>query len=258
MTADVPATAPGVLDAAAWVRRWNRQQATYVPEREETFELMLDIVGRLVPDPERVVDLGCGPGSLAAEMSARWPRAEVIGVDLDPVLLELGRRTLSDRVRWCERDLRSPHWSRDFVESPVDAVASATALHWLAPEQLRHLAENIAAVLRPGGVFLDYDTMLLGPEVPGLATVSQHLRGRLHESAAADSHADSWDGWWEELRQEPELADHFVERTRRFGNRRHASGTTLGKFVTALRNAGFQEVAPLKQIANRHLLAAIR
>lgn len=258
MTAESSPTAPEALDAAAWVRRWNRQQATYVPEREETFALMLDIVAQLVPAPERVLDLGCGPGSLAAGMSVRWPRAQVIGMDLDPVLLELGRRTLGDSVRWREGDLRSPDWSRGFVGSPVDAVVSATALHWLDPDELPQFVDNLATVLRPDGVFLDYDTMLLDPATPRLAAVSEEVRDRLHESATAESDADSWGGWWEALGKEPVLAGHFEERMSRFGNRRRTTGTTLTEFVAALRGAGFREVAPLKQVANRHLLAAIR
>lgn len=53
------------LDAAGWLRRWDRQQAGYVPDREETFALMLDVVERLGAAPGRLLDLACGPGSLA-------------------------------------------------------------------------------------------------------------------------------------------------------------------------------------------------
>jgi trans-aconitate methyltransferase len=34
-----------------------------------------------------VLDLGCGPGSLAGRLAARLPTAEIIGLDQDPVLL---------------------------------------------------------------------------------------------------------------------------------------------------------------------------
>jgi len=245
------------LDAAAWVRRWELQQARHVPERKDTFALMLDVLHRLGAIPGRVVDLGCGPGSLAERVLSRWPQAEVIGIDLDPVLLELGKRTLRDRVRWIEADLRCPSWSQRLEGPPFDAALSATALHWLDPEHLGHLAGGLAARLRRGGVFANYDTMLLDAADPRLRALSHDLRLALSDAAMAESSAEDWSEWWNALRAEPELAGQFSERALRFGARPHGRGTTLTQFVRALRGAGFQEVGTLKQVANRRLLVAI-
>ncbi|MEV0285277.1 hypothetical protein AB0H36_14300 [Kribbella sp. NPDC050820] len=66
---------------AGWLKRWDDQQAGYLPDREEQFALMLDIVARLVGDPSRFVDLACGPGSISARAAARFPSAEIIGVE---------------------------------------------------------------------------------------------------------------------------------------------------------------------------------
>src|SRR5262245_7968303 len=41
-----------------------------------------ELVGRIgAADPRFVVDLGCGPGELTAELCRRWPGADVLGVD---------------------------------------------------------------------------------------------------------------------------------------------------------------------------------
>ena len=65
-------------------------------------------------------------------------------------------------------DLRQPSWI-EAVESPVDAVVSATALHWLTPEQLAGLYRQIAQVLRPGGILA---LAALRPQ----AKLTSHLR----------------------------------------------------------------------------------
>ena len=81
-----------------WLERWDAQQRTYVPEREERFAVIADVVAAVAGDRPRVLDLGCGPGSLSLRLLDRLPGASVVAVDADPVLLTLGRRA-SDRRR---------------------------------------------------------------------------------------------------------------------------------------------------------------
>ncbi len=245
------------LDAGEWLRRWDRQQSGYVPDREQTFALMLDVAERLGAAPGRLLDLGCGSGSLAERALDRFPDADVVGLDLDPVMLELGRRTLGDRIQWVEADLRTPGWPDVLPGGPVDAVVSATALHWLDPEQLPTLSEGIAAVLRPDGVFVNYDTLLADAATPRLAALTKDLRIARTESRTCAAGFEDFYTWWDALAQEPELRELFAERDRRFGPRRHGPGTTLTQWQHALRDAGFTEVTTLTQDMDRRLLVAI-
>jgi SAM-dependent methyltransferase len=99
------------LDAAAardWIGRWERQQEVYLADREERFTALIDAVeaGAGRPDP-LVVDLGCGPGSLAVRLLDRLPAAVVVAVDADPVTLSLGRAAYAGRpgLRFADVDL---------------------------------------------------------------------------------------------------------------------------------------------------------
>ena len=72
--ADV-AQADGMISqqqARTWIERWDAQQQSYLPDREDRFTALIDVVeataGR--PDP-LVLDLGCGPGSLAVRLLHR-------------------------------------------------------------------------------------------------------------------------------------------------------------------------------------------
>ena len=56
-----------VHDSADWVRRWDDQQQHYMVNREERFDVILDVVAEVTGGaPRAVLDLCCGPGSLAA------------------------------------------------------------------------------------------------------------------------------------------------------------------------------------------------
>jgi len=65
-----------IIDTVAWpewLRRWNAQQTGYIPDREEVFALMLDVLSRLDAVPGRLLYLACGPGSLADRALRRFP-----------------------------------------------------------------------------------------------------------------------------------------------------------------------------------------
>lgn len=142
--------------------------------------------------------------------------------------------------------------------TPFDAIVSATVLHWLDAEHLPHVTQGLAALLRPGGVFIDFDTLLADPADPRLASLTKDLRQALQEQQTAAEEFEDFYTWWDSLAAEPELRELFTERDRRFGSKRHGAGTTLVEWVRTLRAAGFAEVATLTQVMDRRLLVAIR
>src|SRR5271166_1970786 len=100
--------------AQAWIRRWDGQQQAFLPDREDRFTALIDAVEEATgrPDP-LVLDLGCGPGSLAARLLDRMPQAAVVAIDADPLLLALGRAAFAELpgLRFADADLRAPGWS---------------------------------------------------------------------------------------------------------------------------------------------------
>ena len=84
-------------DFARWLARWDAQQQRHIPDREERFAAMVDAVAAFAGPEPRVLDLGCGPGSLSARVLDRIPGASVVAIDADPVLLAIGRGALGGR-----------------------------------------------------------------------------------------------------------------------------------------------------------------
>ncbi|TBO54451.1 methyltransferase domain-containing protein, partial [Streptomyces kasugaensis] len=88
-------------DWQSWQHSWDRQQEWYLPDREERFGVMLDMVEALVGTEPRVLDLACGTGTISDRLLKRFPKAESVGVDLDPALLAIAEGYFEgeDRVR---------------------------------------------------------------------------------------------------------------------------------------------------------------
>jgi len=250
--------------ARDWIERWDRQQEESLPDREDRFTALIDAVeeGTGRPDP-LVLDIGCGPGSLAVRLLVRLPHATVIGVDADPVSLTLGQAAYSDvpGLRFIDLDLRVPGWSaRLGLPRPADAAVSTTALHWLPEPDLRAMYAELATVLRPGGVLLDGDQFRLDPkESPTLDRLDVALRHREDLRRFPEGHAESWSGWWEAAAAAPALAGQVAERQRRQVDAGHhgTESTQLATHVEALKAAGFAEVGTLWQRGDNRLLCGV-
>ena len=252
--------------ARAWIERWDRQQEESLPDREDRFTALIDAVeeGTRRPDPV-VLDLGCGPGSLAVRLLDRLPRATVIGIDADPVSLALGQAAYSGRpgLRLIDLDLRVPGWSGRLglgLDRPADAAVSTTALHWLFERDLRLMYAELATVLGPGGLLLDGDHFTLDEkESPTLARLDLALRQREDRRRFPDGHSESWSAWWDAVAADPLLSDRVAERKRRQVEAGHhgTESTQLATHVEALIQAGFAEVGTLWQRGDNRLLCAV-
>ncbi|MEV5649728.1 class I SAM-dependent methyltransferase [Nocardia sp. NPDC052254] len=245
--------------ARYWVQRWDRQQERYMPDREQRFEVLGDILDELLerPDP-LIVDLGVGPGTLSQRLAARFPRARIVGVDADPLLLALADLTLgSDRFRTVNTDLREPEWIAALeLDRAPDAFVSTTALHWMNREPLRALIRACAGALAPGGVFVDGDHLYEGPAGPKLDALGRALtarRGQRQGTAAAED----WAAWWEAVESAPDLDGLVRLRDGGFAHTVH-DRPTAHDYVDFARDAGFTESGIVWQYGDDRVVVAIR
>ncbi|MET9294753.1 class I SAM-dependent methyltransferase [Streptomyces sp. NPDC003077] len=228
-------------DWQAWQDSWDRQQEWYLPDREERFRVMLDMVEATVGTAPRVLDLACGTGSITDRLFKRFPGARSVGVDLDPALLAIAQGYFADddRVTFVRADLKDPEWTKALPHTSYDAVLTATALHWLHTDDLRTLYGQVADLVRDGGVFMNADHMPdeTTPRINAADRAHRHARmDRAKEAGALD-----WAAWWDLAAADPVLAAPTAERFAIYGE--HADGDTPSAawHAEALRTAGFGE-----------------
>jgi trans-aconitate methyltransferase len=251
------------VDWPDWLRRWDAQQEGYVAGREARFSAMFDVLAVLLPASFVALDLACGPGSLSRRLLARFPEARAIAVDMDPVMLALGRGalgTVDGRLRWVNVDLASPDWSEALGGTQVHAALSSTAMHWLPPEPLTRLYHDLGRMLPPGGLLLNADHMAFGPRLPTFSRVSDGaLDQQWSDASFAARGIETAEQWWEALSSEPGLEPLLAERTRAFaGKRRQETSPDFDFHVAALRDAGFREVETVWQVLSDRVLLAVR
>jgi|GEM_PF-247012 len=108
-------------------------------------ELGKGVIELLAPKRgETILDLGCGTGDLAHEISRSG--ASVIGIDLSAGMIGAARK------KYPEIDFRVGDAEDFALERKVDAVFSNAALHWMKrPERV---ISRVWDALKPGGRFV--------------------------------------------------------------------------------------------------------
>lgn len=251
------------IDGAAWQASWDAQQTAYLPDREERFAAMLDVVEAVTGPgrPVRLLDLAGGTGSISLRALRRWPAARVTLLDVDPVLLAIAGASLPAGAEVVRADLTAPDWPAALpgdAAGAYDAVLTATAMHWLPEPALREVYHAVADLLRPGGVLLNADH-LADDGLPGLSHALGELGRRRREQTYADGVTTDWDGWWERVAADPALAG-LVERRREIFGGKHATGfmPPMSWHLAALRDAGFAEVGLVWRGGTDAAVAAVR
>jgi len=251
---------PTATQARQWLDRWDRQQERYVADREERFAVIADVIAATVDgDRPRILDLGCGPGSLSVRLLDRFPAAAVVAVDADPLLLGLARSAYSDRsgLRIVERDLRADDWVTAVGEGGFDAVVSTTALHWLTRTELTAVYARCAELLRPSGVLIDGDHLDEGRGRERLQHIARHVEKSRAERVGVLGN-EEWEAWWQAVDVAPELADLAGERGAKPLDHSVPEPPTLDDHVELLTAAGFAEVGTVWQHGTDRVLVAVR
>ncbi|GGR98725.1 hypothetical protein GCM10010252_41780 [Streptomyces aureoverticillatus] len=214
----------------------------------------------------RILDVGCGPGTITADLAALVPDGHVTGVDRAPGILDRARATAA------ERGLDNVTFAVDDVHALAHPDDSFDVVH--AHQVLQHVGDPVRAlremrrVCRPGGIVAvrdsDYEAMTWYPRVPGLddwlalyrrvarANGGEPDAGRRLKSWALEAGftevactAGTWcystpeeRAWWSGLWADRTVASAYAGRARASG---HADTARLEAVAAAWREWGRSE-----------------
>jgi SAM-dependent methyltransferase len=147
-----------MVEQSAWMRKVTADPAHsswYVERFRSLAAAGHDLAGEarlvdaMVGRGARILDAGCGPGRVGGELARRGH--DVVGVDVDPVLVEAA---IEDHpgARWLVGDLAELDLPARGVPEPFDAIVSAgNVMPFLAASTRDEVLRRLAAHLRPDG-----------------------------------------------------------------------------------------------------------
>jgi 2-polyprenyl-3-methyl-5-hydroxy-6-metoxy-1,4-benzoquinol methylase len=220
------------------------------------------LLDRLTPAMQ-ILDVGCGPGTISADLAALVPEGRVVAVDHAPMIVDQARRTATERgltnVEVAVADVNA----LEYADDTFDVVH--------AHQVLQHVGDPVQAlremrrVCRPGGVVAardsDYAAMTWYPLTPGLdgwldlyrrvarsaggePDAGRRLRswalaagfGEVTTSASAWCYAEPEErAWWSGLWADRTIQSSYAERAVAGG---HATAAELQAIAEAWRTWG--------------------
>lgn len=123
-------------------------------------------------DARRVLDMGCGFGKSTRPLVAKYPTAEVIGMDLAAPGLRLGHaeaEAVGARIHFKQADARAT----GLPDNSCDVVTGTMILHEMPSEAIQQTVAEGARLLKPGGALRFLEFMLTGEPLRD-ATIIEH------------------------------------------------------------------------------------
>jgi SAM-dependent methyltransferase len=159
-----------------YVDNWIERDVTRDNVRRPLLQQMLTLAP-FAPEAEiNVLDVGAGYGLVSEQVLRMFPRAHLTMQDYSAPMFEHARRRLrlhDSQITYVVSDLCDPEWSRE-LNAPFDLIVSGLAIHNLREQSLMQACyRSIYELLRPTGIFLDYD--LFGLVEGGVATHREWL-----------------------------------------------------------------------------------
>jgi len=194
---------------------------------------------------QRLLDVGCGPGTITLDLADRVSPGHVTGIDREASVISQAEAARKRRATPNATFATGDVYQLDFAEASFDVVH--------AHQLLQHLTRPVAAltemqrVLRPNGIVAvrdaDYGSFTWAPADPRLdrwlelyhqvtrrngaeADAGRHLLGWVQQAGLIDAHATSstWTfadpksrGWWGELWAERVRHSSFAEQALAYG-----------------------------------------
>jgi trans-aconitate 2-methyltransferase len=98
----------------------------YLKFDRERIQPSIDLVTRINFDnPQKIIDIGCGPGNSTQILVQRWPGSEITGVDNSPAMIEKAKKDYPG-LNWRLLDA-----GKDEIDGKFDIVFSNATIQWI-------------------------------------------------------------------------------------------------------------------------------
>lgn len=178
-----------------------------IPHYPQMLEALVSAIPFDASKPIRVIDLGCGTGTISQRVLAAFPNARVACLDLAENMVEMAKVKLAQHphVRYLAGDFNTFAF-----DAQVDVAVSSLALHHLTTDaDKRGFYRQIYDALAPGGVFYNAD-VVLGSSDALQAVYMQKWQIFMLQNVSRDEMEHTWLPKYHDEDRPAKLTDHLA------------------------------------------------
>jgi len=225
---------------------WQAEQGSSKPG---DLELMASVIPIPRSEAVRVLDLCCGPGDAGRAIRRVYPKAQIDGVDRDPLLTAICKginRRDGIPGRIIVRDLKHGDWPNELSDN-YDVAIVVNALHWFEAARAEQLLGDVHTALRSDGVFLLAEPA--SPERP-FAAGFEEWKARQPQRYLQEN----WDRFWS--RANDLLGYDHITLLGSPNDKRLGDSLTAAGWTCLIKAAGFELIDVLLRDADQVIIAA--
>lgn len=129
-----------------------------IPYYQEMINALVNIIPFNTNNPIKIMDIGCGTGTISYLLKQRFPNAQITCLDISSEMIKQSRKKLQglQDINFIRNDINSYYFNDKY-----DAIVSSLTLHHLRDDNQKiKMYSKIFQALHSSGVFYNADVIL--------------------------------------------------------------------------------------------------
>jgi len=129
-----------------------------IPYYDQMMNALIDSIQFDTSDNIRIIDLGCGTGTIAKRLADKFPNSKIVCLDIASKMIEIAKYKLLDHTN---TEFIVGDFSRIEFKEQFDVVVSSLALHHIETDnEKKEFYTKIFNILTNSGQFINADVVL--------------------------------------------------------------------------------------------------
>ena len=160
-----------------------------IPYYNQMIDALTDSIHFDNDSPIRIIDLGCGTGTVAKRISEKFPNSKIVCLDIASNMIDIAKNKLSEHK---DAEFITGDFSNIDFDDKFDVVVSSLALHHLENDNCKKkFYIKIYDILTDFGLFINADVVLASTDYQQNINMNRWIEF-MNKSISKDEIIDNW------------------------------------------------------------------
>jgi len=144
-----------------------------IPYYDQMIQALIDSIQFDTFDKIRIIDLGCGTGTIAKRLADKFPNSKIVCLDIASKMIEIAKYKLQDHNN---TEFIVGDFSKIDFHEQFDVVVSSLALHHIQTDnEKKEFYQKIYSILTNSGQFINADVVLATTDYQQVINMSRWI-----------------------------------------------------------------------------------